>query len=118
MRLTYLAVVGAPLAAALVAALVRPYLRGVGVAGALLSTLSLVAALRLAGQGLAGATPPWGPSEMMRVDALSALLTVCVAFGAALAAWLRPGLGRRERYTTAPARRFRMFSGLFPLTLP
>src|SRR5438309_7863042 len=117
MRLTYLAVVGAPLAAALVAALVRPYLRGVGVAGALLSTLSLAAALRLAGQVLAGATPTWGPSEMMRVDALSALLAACVAFVAALAAWLGPGLGRDEPYTPAQARRFRIFSSLFAFTM-
>jgi len=117
MRLTYLALVGAPLAAALAAALVRPYFRGVGAAGALLSTLSLVAALRLAGQVLAGATPTWGPSDMMRVDALSALLAVCVAFVAALAAWLGPGLGRDERYTPAQARRFRMFSSLFAFTM-
>src|SRR5438876_423014 len=117
MRLTYLALVGAPLAAALAAALVRPYLRGVGAAGALLSTLSLVAALRLAGQVLAGATPTWGPSEMMRVDALSALLAVCVAFVGALAAWPGPGLGRDERYTPAQARRFRIFSSLFAFTM-
>src|SRR5216683_2230586 len=117
MRLTYLLLVGAPLVAALVAALVRPYLRGVGMAGALLSTLSLVAALRLAGQVLAGATPTWGPSEMMRVDALSALLAVCVAFVAALAAWLGPGLGRDEHYTPAQARRFRIFSSLFAFTM-
>src|SRR5229473_5780380 len=117
MRLTYLLLVGAPLVAALVAALVRPYLRGVGAAGALLSTLSLAAALRLAGQVLAGATPTWGPSEMMRVDALSALLAVCVTFVAALAAWLGPGLGRDEHYTPAQARRFRIFSSLFAFTM-
>src|SRR3984893_12602750 len=117
MRLTYLALVGAPLAAALVAALVRPYLRGVGAAGALLSTLSVAAALRLAGQVLAAATPTWGPSEMMRVDALSALLAVCVAFVAALAAWLGPGLGRDEHYTLAQARRVRIFSSFFAFTM-
>jgi hydrogenase-4 component F len=117
MRLTYLALVGAPLAAALAAALVRPYHRGVGVAGALLSTLSLAAALRLTGQVLAGAVPTWGPSDMMRVDALSALLAVCVAFVAALASWLGPGIGRDEHYTPAQARRFRIFSGLFSFTM-
>jgi len=117
MRLTYLALVGAPLAAALAAALVRPYHRGVGAAGALLSTLSLFAALRLTGQVLAGAAPTWGPSDMMRVDALSALLAVCVAFVAALASWLGPGLGRDEHYTSAQARRFRIFSGLFAFTM-
>ncbi len=117
MRLTYLALVGAPLAAALAAALVRPYHRGVGVAGALLSTLSLAAALRLTGQVLAGAAPTWGPSDMMRVDALSALLAVCVAFVAALASWLGPGIGRDEHYTPAQARRFRIFSGLFAFTM-
>src|SRR5260370_8380717 len=104
MRLTYLALVGAPLAAALAAALGRPYHRGVGVAGALLSTLSLAAALRLTGQGLAGAAPTWGPSDMMRVDALSALLAVCGAFVAALASWLGPGIGRHQPSTPAPSR--------------
>src|SRR5713226_10492524 len=117
MRLTYLLLVGAPLVAALVAALVHPYHRGVGVAGALLSTLSLAAALRLTGQVLAGATPTWGPSDMMRVDALSVLLAVCVSFVAALAAWLGPGLGRDEHYTPAQARRFRIFSSLFAFTM-
>src|SRR5712691_3846531 len=99
MRLTYLALVGAPLAAALLAAVVGRYRSWVGTAGSLLSTLSLAAALRLAGQVLAGATPTWVPSDMMRVDALSALLAVCVAFVAALASWLGPGIGRDEHYT-------------------
>src|SRR5690348_13282630 len=117
MRLTYVALVGAPLAAALLAAVVRPYRSWVGTAGALLSTLSLAAGLRLAGQGLGGVPPTWGPSELMRVDALSALLAVCVTFVAALAAWLGPGLGRDEHYTPAQARRYRTFSSLFAFTM-
>jgi len=76
-----------------------------------------VAALRLAGRVLAGATPTWGPGEMMRVDALSALLAVCVAFVAALAAWLGPGLGRDAHYGPGQARRFRIFSSLFAFTM-
>src|SRR5260370_41057992 len=118
MRLTYLALVGAPLAAALAAALGRPYHRGVGVAGALLSTLSLAAALRLTGQVLAGAAPTWGPSDMMRVDALSALLAVCVAFVAALASWLGPCIGRDAPYTPAQGRRRTNFSSPFSFTMP
>src|SRR3990172_11993995 len=93
MRLTFLALLGSPVLAALLAALARPYRAWAGAAGALLSLVSLVAALRLAGRVLAGATPTWGPGEMMRVDALSALLAVCVSFVAALAAWLGPGPG-------------------------
>ena len=47
----------------------------------------------LAGRVLAGEVPTWGPGEVLRADALSALLALCVAFVAALAAWLGPGLG-------------------------
>jgi hydrogenase-4 component F len=117
MRLTFLALLGSPVLAALLAALARPYRAWAGAAGALLSLLSLVAALRLAGRVLAGATPTWGPGEMMRVDALSALLAVCVSFVAALAAWLGPGLGRDAHYGPGQARRFRIFSSLFAFTM-
>lgn len=117
MRLTFLALLGSPLLAALLAVLARPYRAWAGAAGALLSLLSLAAALRLAGRVLAGVTPTWGPGEMMRVDALSALLAVCVAFVAALAAWLGPGLGRDAHYDLSQARRFRIFSSLFAFTM-
>lgn len=117
MRLTFLALLGSPALAALLAALARPYRAWAGAAGALLSLLSLAAALRLAGRVLAGATPTWGPGEMMRVDALSALLAVCVSFVAALAAWLGPGLGRDAHYSPGQARRFRIFSSLFAFTM-
>jgi hydrogenase-4 component F len=116
-RVTYLALLVPPLVAAIAAALVRPYRAWVGAAGALLSLLSLAAALRLAVRVLGGATPAWGPSEMMRVDALSALLALCVAFVGALAAWLGPGLGRDEHYGPGQARRFRIFSSLFAFTM-
>jgi hydrogenase-4 component F len=117
MRVTYLALLAPPLVAAIVAALMRPYRAWVGAAGALLSLLSLAAALRLAMRVLGGATPAWGPSEMMRVDALSALLALCVAFVGALAAGLGPGLGRDEHYGPGQARRFRIFSSVFVFTM-
>lgn len=117
MRVTYLALVGSPLLAAFVAAVVRPYRAWVGAGGALLSLLSLAAALRLAGRVLGGATPTWGPGGMMRADALSALLALCVTFVAALAAWLGPGLGRDAHYGSGQARRFRIFSSLFTFTM-
>jgi hydrogenase-4 component F len=116
-RVAYLALLAPPLVAALVAAIIRPYRAWVGAAGALLSLLSLAAALRLAARVLGGAAPVWGPSEMMRMDALSALLALCVAFVAALAAWLGPGLGRDDHYGPAQARRFRIFSSLFAFTM-
>jgi len=117
MRLTWLLLLGSPLLAALAAALARPYRLWAGWAGALLSALALAAAVRQAGLVLGGAVPVWGPREMMRIDALSALLALCVAFVWALAAWLGPGLGRGGHYTPAQARRFRIFSSLFAFTM-
>jgi hydrogenase-4 component F len=66
---------------------------------------------------LDGGTPTWGPTVLFRVDALAALLAVCVAFVGALAALLGPGFGRVEHYTPAQVRRFRVFASLFAFTM-
>ena len=66
---------------------------------------------------LAGEVPTWGPGEILRVDALSALLALCVTFVAALAAWLGPGLGADEGLDGARVRRFRIFANLFAFTM-
>ena len=108
---------GPPLLAALLAAVVRPYRRLVGWVSALLSLSSLGAAVALWGHLLAGDVPTSGPGEFLRADALSTLLALCVSVVGALAAWLGPGIGANDGYDAAQARRFRIFSSLFTFTM-
>ena len=61
--------------------------------------------------------PTWGPGELLRIDALSALLALCVAVVAALAALLGPGLAGDEPYDARQTRRFQIFSNLFAFTM-
>jgi formate hydrogenlyase subunit 3/multisubunit Na+/H+ antiporter MnhD subunit len=81
----------------------------VGWINALLSTLALGAAIGFA----ARAAPTFGPSEMLRADALSALLMVCVAAVASLVLFLSPGLGRETQYSPSQLRRYQIFINLF-----
>ena len=106
-----------PLLAAAAALVLPPRRRAAGMLHAVLGLVSLLAALRLAALVLEGWTPTWGPTELFRADALSALLAGCVAFVAALAALLGPGLARDEHYTPTQVRRFRVFSSLFAFTM-
>ncbi len=113
----FAALLGPPLVSSLLALAVRPYRVWVGAANAALSLGSLAAALALAGRVLEDEVPTWGPGELLRADALSALLALCVAFVAALAAWLGPGLAADESYDAGQVRRFRIFANLFAFTM-
>src|SRR6266536_1146225 len=113
----FAALLGPPLVSSLLALAVRPYRVWVGAANAALSLGSLAAALALAGRVLEDEVPTWGPGELLRADALSALLALCVAFVAALAAWLGPGLATDESYDAGQVRRFRIFANLFAFTM-
>ncbi len=73
---------------------------------ALLALLPVAASVWLAALVVGGAVPTWGPTALFRVDALSALLAVCVASVSALAALLGPGVCR-----------FRLFASLFAFTM-
>lgn len=108
---------GPPLLAALLAVAVKPYRRFVGWANALLSLLSLGAAVALWRHILAGDVLTSGPGEFLRADALSTLLALCVSLVGALAAWLGPGIGRDDGYHGDEARRFRIFGNLFTFTM-
>ena len=103
---------GPPLVAALLAAVVRPYRRFVGWANALLSLSSVGAALVLWSHLLAGRVQTSGPGEFLRADALSTLLAFCVSMVGALAAWLGPGMSGDDGYNGVEARRFRIFANL------
>src|SRR5712691_6962547 len=103
---------GPPLLGALLAVAVKPYRRFVGWANALLSLLSLWAAVALWRHILAGVVLTAGPQEFLRADALLTLLAFCVSVVGALAAWLGPGMSGDDGYDDAEARRFRIFANL------
>jgi hydrogenase-4 component F len=115
--MTFVLLLAPPLAAALLAFVVRPYQALVGWITAALSLASVVGALELWSRVLAGEVPTAGPEEFLRADALSALLAFCVSLVSALAAWLGPGLGADDGYDPVEARRFRIFAHLFSFTM-
>lgn len=110
-----------PLAAALLAWLMRPYRTWVGWVNATLSLLSLAAALSLAAQAASsGEAPTWGFAvgplnleEVLRADSLAALILICVTFVATLTLFLSPGLGGDRRFNAAHLRRYQIFINLF-----
>ena len=114
---TFALLLGPPLLAGLLAAAVKPYRPVVGWTGALLSLVSLGAAMALWRAILAGQVLTSGPREFLRADALSTLLALCVSVVGALAAWLGPGMGGDDGYDGAQARRFRIFGSLFAFTM-
>ncbi|HET7342966.1 MAG TPA: proton-conducting transporter membrane subunit [Methylomirabilota bacterium] len=105
-----------PLASALLAAIVRPYRAAVGWANAGLSLVSLAGAVALWVAVLGGEVPVAGPDDLLRADALSTLLALCVSGVATLAAWLGPGLAD-DGWDARQARRFRVFANLFAFTM-
>jgi hydrogenase-4 component F len=104
-----------PLLAALLALVVVPYRRAIGWTNAALSLVSFGAALVLGRRVLAAGAVVAGWQDILRVDALSALLAACVTVVAVLAVWLGPGLGRDDE--PGRTRRFQIFVNLFALTM-
>jgi hydrogenase-4 component F len=111
-----------PILAALLALIVRPYRPLVGWVNALLSLVSLGAALAFAMHLIAGGNPAptlgftidsFGLEDVLRVDSLSALLLVCVSAIASFTLFLGPGLGRETHYKAAQLRRYHLFINLF-----
>jgi hydrogenase-4 component F len=109
----FVALLGSPLVAAGLALLVPPRSRVGSGLGRLLALVPLAAAGALAARVVAGTVPTGGPGELFRVDALSALLALCVAFVSALALGIGPGAGE----SPPRARRFRIFASLFAFTM-
>jgi hydrogenase-4 component F len=102
------------LIAASLGAAVRPYHALVGWINALASLVALGAAVGFAGIAVhGGEAPTFGPGELLRADALSALLMVCVAAVASLVLLLSPGLGRETQYNPSQLRRYQVFINLF-----
>lgn len=110
--LTVSAVLLPPLVAACVAALVRPYRRFVGWIGLSCAALSCAAAGLLCMDVLSSGLVESPPSitDLWRVDALSALLALCIAFVALLASALAPGLHRRAPSRVLDPKGLRQFA--------
>lgn len=113
----FLLLLAPPLVAALLAAVVYPYRAVVGWTNALLSLVTLGAAVAVWRHVLAGDVLTAGPHDFLRADALSTLLVFCVSTVGALGAWLGPGLGGDDGYDRAQTRRFRLFSSLLTFTM-
>ena len=126
--MTFLLLLLPPLLAALLAFVVRPYCAFVGWVNALLSLVSLGAALTFAGQAIGGNALTWGLAldslglvDVLRADSLSGLLMLCVSAVASLTLFLSPGLGRPVNrphwgdlaYGDGQLRRYHIFINLF-----
>jgi hydrogenase-4 component F len=105
------------LLAAATAALTRPYRSVVGWATAVLSLVPLAASITLCARVLDGEILTWGSADFLRADGLSAILALCIAFVAALAAWLGPGLTAADSYSAGERRSYRVYSNLFTFTM-
>ncbi len=113
----FLALLAPPVVSAAVAALVRPFRRWVAWCAATASLVSLGAAVLLCARVLEDDAAVTG-IQSLRVDALSALLALCIAFVAALASWLGPGIGRDGGgYDGGQLRRFTIFTSVFTLSM-
>src|SRR5713101_650223 len=108
-----------PLVASCLAILVRTYKPFVGWVSVIGASLSFAASIALctivvaAGplQDAASATALW------RVDALSALLALCIAFVALLASVVGQRVGRPDREELSRTRHFRIFTNAFVFTM-
>jgi len=107
-----------PLIAACLAILVRPYRRFVGWVNLWSSALSLVAAIALCVNALSGGLiADEGSAGVWRVDSLSALLALCIAFVAFLASALAPGLYSDAHDDDGETRGLRIYMSVFAFTM-
>src|SRR5436309_13476635 len=94
--------IGPPLVAASVAVAVRPYRTWVGWVNVIAAGLSLAVSLSAALATATGAPPPLARAVAARLDALSALLAVCIAFVMPLAESPRLALAPQRCDPAAP----------------
>ncbi|MBI3490771.1 MAG: hydrogenase 4 subunit F [Acidobacteria bacterium] len=106
-----------PLLATCVAILARPSRPVVGWMSVIASSVSFAASIALC-VAVVPAEPPADPAATLwRVDALSALLALCIAFVALLASVFGPALGRAESENASQTRQFHIFSNAFALAM-
>ncbi|HXE79284.1 MAG TPA: proton-conducting transporter membrane subunit [Vicinamibacterales bacterium] len=106
-----------PLAATLTAIVVRPYRAFVGWLTLAAAAVSFAAAVRLAAEMLRGVRDVPVPSGLWHVDALSALLALCITFVTLLASALAPGLGEVSAANASEVRRLRTYMAAFAFTM-
>jgi hydrogenase-4 component F len=110
---------GPPLVACCLAMLVRPYRRFVGWASGVGVALSLAASIALCtivmGAGPQQEAVP--ATALWRVDALSALLALCIAFVALMATLLGQRVGHPDREELSRTRSFWIFTNAFVFTM-
>ena len=106
-----------PLLASLLALAVRRNARLVGWSGVVLNGVSLAASAWFCAGVLWRDAPLTGGNDFWRLDALSALLTLCVTGVTLIASVFYPGLGGADHYDAAQIRRFRIFVNAFALTM-
>jgi hydrogenase-4 component F len=111
-----LLLIGPPMIAATLAAIVRPYRTWVGWANVIASGLSLAVALVVALAIATGVPAAVARAALAaRFDALSALLAVCIAFVTLLVSALGPGLA--DERDDPSARTFRIVINAFAVTM-
>jgi hydrogenase-4 component F len=107
------------LLASCLAMLIRPYQRIVGWISLACAAVSFVAAgalcAEVASTGLLG-YGRWN-TDIWRVDALSALLALCIAFVSLLASALAPGLRRHDQDDASQTRRLRIYMNAFSFAM-
>ena len=98
--LTLSLLLGPPLLASCLSILVRRHTHLVGWAGVAGLSLSFAASIALCVEVVTGgsATAGHAPPDLWHVDALSALVALCIAFVALLASASGPGLGGNDGY--------------------
>ena len=106
-----------PLVASLLAIAVRRDTRLVGWSSVVLNGLSVIASTWLCAGALWQASTVRAGNDFWRLDALSALLTLCVTGVTFLASMFGPGLDGTDHYDAAQIRRFRIFVNAFALTM-
>lgn len=118
-RMTIWILLTPPLLASWLAILVRPYRRFVGWISVGCGLVSFAASLSLCAT-IVTAGPvqePASTSALWRVDALSALMTLCIAFVALLASVLGQRVGRPDREELPRTRHFWIFTNAFLFTM-
>ncbi len=118
----YLLLLLPPLLSACVAALLRSGSRVAGWTGVGLAAVSFGAAAALTTSVIAGGpVESWkGAGDLWRIDALSALLALCIAFVAMLTTALAPGLHADDALTAddrTRTRRLRIYMGAFTFAM-
>lgn len=107
-----------PLAlAAILTIVVRPYRVVVGWIGVAAAAVSFVASVWLWLRIASGAPPAGLPTDVLQVDALSAVLAACVTFVSLISSALGPGLLPTQEMDARKVRRFRIYLNAFAVTM-